>query len=124
MRIEITPGWHDALDAELLPRMDRMVDDIADDAARYAPYDTGLLESHIDARRVDDTLWRVHSHAPYTLWVEYPTRAHEIKARRPGGFLVWTDPISGAKFAAKRVWHPGTTAQPFLRPALFQVRAL
>lgn len=123
MELVIEPGWHDALNAGLLPRIDHMVDDIADDASRYAPYDTGRLESEIDARRIDDTAWRVHSHAPYTLWVEYSTRAHEIKAR-PGGLLVWTDPISGAKFSAKRVWHPGTTAQPFLRPALFQERAL
>lgn len=123
MHVEITPGWHDALNAELLPRMDRLVDDIADDAARYAPYDTGRLESEIDASRIDDTKWRVHSHAPYTIYVEFPTRAHEIKAR-PGGLLVWTDPASGARFAARSVWHPGTAAQPFMRPALFQVRAL
>lgn len=119
MRIEVNPGWHDELDAELLPRMDRLVGAIEADAKRYAPFDTGYLESRIDSYRAGPKLWRVHSHADYTTAVEYATQPHEIRPRAAKA-LYWP----GAKHPVASVHHPGTPEQPFMRPALYQERAL
>jgi hypothetical protein len=57
---------------------------------------------------------------PYPLFVEFGTRAHIIRPKRRDGMLrfrgrdgwVW----------ASVVHHPGTSAQPFIRPALDDLR--
>ena len=43
--------------------------------------------------------------------LEYGTAPHLIKAKAAGGLLVW------AGGAATQVQHPGSAAQPFMRPA-------
>jgi len=66
--------------------------------------------------------------APYAPYVEYNTKPHVIKPKGGKKFLAWKDP--GSVYAVKKgkymgfvfskiVYHPGTTAQPFLRPALW-----
>lgn len=121
MRIVENPSWHGDLTRELERRMDRLVEQITEDARRYAPVDTGELRSKIVWYRAGDGAWRVHSQAWHTLWVEYPTRPHVITAR-PGGVLRFR--VGGRVVYARQVRHPGTAAQPFLRPALFQERVL
>lgn len=121
MRIVERPGWHDDLARHLEGRMDRLVGAIADDARRYAPIDTGELRSKITWSRVGPGKWRVTSGAWHTLFVEYPTRPHIIRARGDGMLRFR---VGGRIVYAKQVRHPGTQAQPFMRPALFQVRAL
>lgn len=56
---------------------------------------------------------------PYPLFIEVGTVAHEIKSHGPY-------PLRNKKTGrvyGKRVWHPGTTPQPFLRPALDDIRS-
>jgi HK97 gp10 family phage protein len=53
--------------------------------------------------------------APYGGYVEFGTKAHEIKPKSPTGVLVFK--INGQKVFAKKVNHPGTKAQPYVRPA-------
>ncbi|WP_037935373.1 hypothetical protein [Streptosporangium roseum] len=56
----------------------------------------------------------------YGLFVEVGTRPHTIRPKKPGGLLRW---VSGGKVHfAKVVHHPGTSAQPHLRPALDDIR--
>ncbi|SFK92630.1 hypothetical protein SAMN05216275_14165 [Streptosporangium canum] len=57
---------------------------------------------------------------PYGLFMEVGTRAHIIRAKKPGGWLRW---VSGGKVHfARQVNHPGTSPQPHLRPALEDLR--
>lgn len=53
--------------------------------------------------------------APYAGYVEFDTKPHVIRPKKPGGVLVFE--INGTKIFTKEVHHPGTTAQPFVRPA-------
>lgn len=57
----------------------------------------------------------------YGLFIEVGTRPHVIRAKTPGGWLRWTGSDGKARFARK-VNHPGTSAQPHLRPALDDLR--
>ena len=57
----------------------------------------------------------VSANAPYALFVDQPTRPHEIRARR-GPFLVffWGPPKGpGATIFARKVNHPGTRGALF-----------
>ena len=57
----------------------------------------------------------VSANASYALFVDQPTKAHEIKARR-APFLVffWGPPKGpGATIFARKVWHPGTRGALF-----------
>lgn len=52
--------------------------------------------------------------APYAKYVEFGTAPHEIKAK-PGNTLSFM--VGGKRVYAKTVHHPGTRAQPFVRPS-------
>lgn len=57
---------------------------------------------------------------PLGLFMEVGTRPHVIRPKKPDGWLRW---VSGGKVHfAKVVHHPGTSAQPHLRPALEDLR--
>ncbi|GAA3027244.1 hypothetical protein [Streptosporangium longisporum] len=58
---------------------------------------------------------------PYPLYVEYGTRPHTIRPKKPGGTLHWVG-ADGTHHFAQEVHHPGTRAQPFIRPALDDLR--
>jgi hypothetical protein len=58
---------------------------------------------------------------PLGLFVEVGTRPHVIRPKNPRGWLRWTGPDGRVHFA-KKVNHPGTRAQPHLRPALEDLR--
>jgi hypothetical protein len=58
---------------------------------------------------------------PYPLYVEYGTRPHVIRPKRPDGTLHWVG-NDGMSHFAKQVHHPGTRAQPFMRPSLDDIR--
>lgn len=50
---------------------------------------------------------------PYPLFVEFPTRPHIIRSKGP-----WPLRNKKGTVFGRQVNHPGTTAQPFIRPAL------
>lgn len=96
--------------------LDWLADAIAADARRYAPIDTGYLHEHIDPR--PDPTSPFHKlvvaagagmppNAEAPAYVEFGTRPHDI----PNAF--------GLGFTAH---HPGTEAQPYLRPAAYTKR--
>ena len=60
----------------------------------------------------------VSASAPYALHVEYGTKAHIIRPKNKKALRWASGGGAGGWAFAKSVKHPGTTAQPFLRPAL------
>lgn len=90
-----------------------LAEEIASDARRYAPVDTGYLSTHIeptdDHTRVTALGAGMPPDSDAPAYVEYGTQPHEI----PNAF--------GWGFTAH---HPGTKAQPYLRPAAFTRRVV
>lgn len=73
----------------------------------------GSLRVMVDTDRVvigPDT-----NQAPYAIYVEMGTRPHVIKPKRKDGFLRFQ--IGDKTIYARIVHHPGTKAQPYIRPA-------
>jgi hypothetical protein len=105
------------------------LDTIAGAKARV-PRKTGFLGRSIVPGNVSDTLAIVYVNAPYAAPVEFGSKAHVIVPKR-ARVLAWPSAegsrrLSGRArkgtqsgdmtFAAK-VNHPGSKAQPFVRPA-------
>lgn len=103
------------LEARLENLTHTVAEDVADDACRFCPIDTGRLRSSIEARGN-----RVRVSAPYWADVEYGTRPHPIVAH--GRYSLHN--VETGEYFGPRVWHPGTPAQPFMRPALMRARPL
>lgn len=84
----------------------------ADMEAR-APVRTGRMRQSIEIKVMNEGV-RIGPTTDYAAYVEYGTKPHEIRPKnkkalrfRMGNTLVF----------AKKVNHPGTKAQPFVRPA-------
>jgi hypothetical protein len=121
--VVLDPGWEAHLAPHLSRVMDRLADDIADDAGRLAPVGhTGRLSTTIRVHRDGIYTRRIHAHAPYAAYVELRTRPHVIRARRARA-LRWVA-AGGSVHWARKVRHPGTSAQPYLRPAFYMRRVL
>lgn len=116
--VVIDPRGH----AEVQAVADRAVRNVAEaiegDAQRYVPVDTGelLASIHTEHGTGSSKVWVGTDHWAPT---EYGSRPHTISARA-GGALSWP----GASHPVRSVNHPGTPAQPFMRPALYQPRAI
>lgn len=78
------------------------------------PVDTGELRRSLAITVLSDGV-RIGPNTPYAAYVEFGTRPHQIKPKSSGGTLAFT--VNGRKIYAKVVNHPGTKAQPFVRPA-------
>ena len=95
---------------------------VAGAAKRNAPSSFGKLRQNITAM-VKGLTGEVAVNVDYAGAVEFGTKPHEIKPRwkkalafKPGaGFRFWDE---SGRVVVKRVKHPGTKAQPFLRPAV------
>lgn len=121
-QVEITGDWKGEVDAAMARLFaDRLGPDIAADAARYCPEDTGALaesiEHHMEGPDLVVSATGGADGRTYAAYVELGTGPHII---RPTGkkALHW----QGAAHPVREVHHPGTRPQPFLRPALFQQR--
>ena len=89
-------------------------------AKMRAPVQTGNLRSSIGSRFTDGGLTGiVEATAAHAAFVEYNTRAHIIRAKNVK-YLKFK--MNGTTVFRKSVRHPGTTAQPFMRPALEEER--
>jgi len=81
------------------------------------PVKTGNLR-HSLSIRVDTnkvTIGPNETQAPYAGYVEFGTHAHIIEPKNPGGVLAFK--MNGVMVYTKKVHHPGTKAQPYVRPA-------
>jgi hypothetical protein len=106
-----------ALEAHLKPAINDLMDQLGamveEDAKAFAPKKTGRLAATI-RREVNDGVLRVGSDLDRALWMEEGTRPHVIRPKNAKA-LFWP----GAEHPWALVNHPGTMAQPFLRPALW-----
>ncbi|NUR66134.1 MAG: HK97 gp10 family phage protein [Streptomyces sp.] len=96
--------------------VDRTRIDVQNEARRRAPVDTGRLRSSIVSRVEGGGRslgYVVGSNVNYAAAVEYGTAPHVIKPKYKQA-LYWP----GAAHPVAQVNHPGTAAQPFLRPAI------
>jgi hypothetical protein len=87
------------------------------DAKRLCPVKTGHLRSTIHRFKAGDT-WFVTVGADYWINVEYPTKPHIIRSHGPWPLRNFE---TGQVFGPI-VHHPGTAAQPFMRPAIYRTR--
>ena len=81
------------------------------------PVKTGTLRNSLQVRVENDrvTIGPDPMMAPYAGYVEFGTKPHEIRPKKPGGVLVFT--INGTKVFTKLVHHPGTQPHPYVQPA-------
>ena len=75
---------------------------------------TGNLRRSIHLGRVTSTSAETIAGANYAAYVEFGTRAHEIRPRTKK-VLRWKDGSGNVRFA-RRVQHPGTRKQPYMIP--------
>lgn len=110
--------------ARIRNRIDEVVGQVTEevytDARRYCPIDLGALYRSLRTARPRPLVGQVWVGSDHWLYVEYPTRPHEIRSRGP---WLLRNRRTGQVFGY-RVWHPGTQAQPFMRMALYQTRRL
>ena len=89
-------------------------------ARREAPIKTGNLRRSITKRKTSQFVGEIRSNArsngkPYWPMVQYGTAAHTITPKK-GNFLVFEK--DGKTVYARKVSHPGTTANPFVTRTL------
>lgn len=89
------------------------------DANRRAPVDTGDMRKSIHSVVVKRT-GRVFVGTDHWAPTEYGSRPHIIES---GGAYSLHNHETGQYFG-RRVKHPGTPSQPFMRPALYKHRGL
>lgn len=82
-------------------------------AAQKAPVKSGRLKNSLDTRKIDDSTWAIVSPVKYSSAVEFGTEPRVITPDDAEA-LYWP----GAEHPVKKVQHPGTEPQPFMRPAL------
>ena len=85
---------------------------------RVPPHEGGELKASI-GHHMEGTDLIVEALAPYAAYVETGTSPHPIDAHGP--WSLWS-PVTLRYFGA-HVNHPGSRAEPYLRPALFQIRS-
>jgi hypothetical protein len=119
-RVTIAAAGRQRIEAEIDRVVGEVTEEIYTDARRYCPIDLGPLYRSLHTRRAAPARWRVVVGTDHWIYVEYPTRPHEIRSTGP-----W--PLRNRRTGqifGPRVWHPGTQAQPFMRAALYQTRGV
>lgn len=91
---------------------------ISNTAKEKCPYRTGTLRRSIRYSKGSEPLeYLCGTDVPYAEMVEYGTAPHIILPRFKKALKF---KIGAEDVFSKYVHHPGTTAQPFLEPALFE----
>lgn len=101
---------------------DNVVDAVHRDAFRHAAKRTGRMAASItrrDVRRLVSRITVGGKGIEYWPTVEYGSHPHVIRPRKKQA-LHWPTAVH----PVKRVNHPGTPAQPFMRRALYKRRIL
>lgn len=114
---EIQHGW-DLVDMAISRAVGKITEEVYEDAYNGAPEDSGDLKESIDKdHRTGSLEGEVSVSADYWADVEYGTPPHVIETDTK---KVLTD--GEGNFFGKRVYHPGTQANPFMRNALYKQR--
>ena len=116
-RLDVNSRWRADLNVEIARYLRKLARQIQNDAERMAAVKTGKLRSSL-YHEVNGLTARIGvRNVPYWSTVEFGSGPHEIRPVTKKA-LYWP----GARHPVNRVWHPGTPAQPFIRPALFKRR--
>lgn len=108
--------WFGRMSDDVARAVDRTRVDVQNEARRRAPVDTGRLRSSIVSRAERSGRqvgYVIGTNVSYAAAVEDGTSPHVIKPSKKKA-LYWP----GAAHPVGKVNHPGTRAQPFLRPAV------
>lgn len=98
-----------------------ILNDIADDARRVVPKDTGELEESIQVEYVEGALGgSVTVGTDHWAATEYGSEPHIIEAN--GDYSLHNSETG--EYFGRIVNHPGTPEQPFMRPALYKKRVI
>ncbi|CUU80055.1 HK97 gp10 family phage protein [Campylobacter hyointestinalis] len=94
----------------------RVGSEVANEAKKIAPYKTGNLKKDIQVISVNDKSVTIGNTklAPYAKFVYFGTKPHIIKVKKAKALA---NKKSGLVFG-KKVNHPGTKANPYLKNAL------
>lgn len=119
--VVMAADWREGLARESHARRKAAIDHAADTARRLCPIDTGALVGTIEGV-ADDTSMGMHLKAgsesvDYALIVELGGRPHEIRSHGP---YPLRNRETGQVFGPV-VHHPGTPAQPYLRPGVMSI---
>ena len=76
------------------------------------PVKTGELRASLFSRQTSPYQMEIGATAPHAIFVHQGTRPHEILPVRAKALRFM---IGNRVVFAKRVWHPGTRAQPFVK---------
>lgn len=126
-RVRAERGWESYFLAHVGAQVRAVTRAVADDARAECPVDSGDLLSTIGTRFPGQLhgVVKVGGRGPlahdvdYWAAVEYGTPPHWITSH--GSWSLRSD--EGVYFG-RRVWHPGTQANGFMRRALYRKRAL
>jgi hypothetical protein len=126
-RVRPARDWESWVLAQVGGQVRAITEAVADDARAECPIDSGDLVSTIGTRYPGKLhgIVKVGGRGPlahevdYWPSVEYGSAPHWITSH--GAWSLRSD--EGVYFG-RRVWHPGTQAQPFMRPALYRRRRL
>jgi hypothetical protein len=105
---------HNKLRKEVIKRLWDVGNDLTNLMTSRVPVDTGLLKNSIRYTITNngDIVFYMNEYATH---VEYGTKPHKIRVKNK---QVLSD---GKRIFGKEVQHPGTTAQPFIRPSIHQL---
>lgn len=125
--VKQNPGFEGWFLARIGAQVKKITYAVRDDAIAGCPVDSGDLVSTIKVRFPGGLRGIVSvggrgplvDSAPYWKYVEYGTAPHWIDSH--GSWPLRDD--DGTVYG-RRVWHPGTTANPFMRNAVYQRRKL
>ncbi|MGY0062843.1 HK97 gp10 family phage protein [Streptomyces sp. LZ34] len=115
--VVVNHGWRGWMRNAITRYLEKLGREIQNDAERLAPVKTGQLRAGL-YHEVNRGELRVGVRdVPYWMAVEYGSGPHIITPKNAKA-LYWP----GADHPVAKVNHPGTPAQPFLRPALYRRR--
>lgn len=116
--VVFTPGWEqkydDAVHSNLLVPV---AEAVLDDAKRHCPVDSGDLKDSLGIVYTSSGA-RIGSPLSYAAATELGSGPHIIRSKGP-----YSLSDGHGNYFGRVVHHPGTPAQPYLRPALFKKRS-
>lgn len=86
---------------------------IKGDMESRVPVRTGRLRQSISIQILQDRIV-IGPHTEYAAYVEFGTKPHVIRAKNKKALAFYS---GGKRVIVKEVHHPGTRAQPYVRPA-------
>lgn len=120
--------WDEAGIAAIIARCDaagrQVTEAVKVDAVLGCPVDSGELRRSIRDEYPEPNVGRVYVGTDHWAPTEYGSRPHVIRARKPGGVLRFFWEREDRWFFGPKVNHPGTPAQPFMRPAIWRRRTI